>query len=444
MAAYYSRDLFRSTAANLICRWCVRYYNKYNDAPGPKIEDIFERWSLKKRDKELIKHIANFLSELSDEYEDLKKEINADYALDIARQYFNSVKLAKVVDDVEDDISDGEVDKAIQKVESFRTIDVGVGRGVDLFQNPDAVREAFEHKSEILVDYPGALGKFFGYALERDGFVSFMGPEKRGKTWWLIDLAYRAMLQKKKVAFFEVGDLSERQLIKRFCIRNAKRPIRPQTYEYPKKLKPPESRKGMAKVKHKEKIAKKSLSWRRAWKEMSRTMKKKLGTKHSYLKISTHANSSINVAQIKGMVKGWINNGWHPDIIVIDYADILDMSYYGLDGRDRIDETWRQMRRMSQELHCLVATATQSDAASYTSKTVGMKHFSNDKRKLAHVTGMVGINQTKQEKRQGLYRLNWVVLREEDYNPLDCVHTAGCLKVGNPAIKSCLYERDKE
>jgi len=442
IATYYSRDLFQSTAANLICQWCVRYYNKYNEAPGSKIEEIFERWSLKKKDKDLIKHLASFLSELSDEYEELQENINADYALDIARHYFNSVKLSRMIDDIEDDISDGEVDTAIQKIEAYRTIDIGMGRGIDLFQNPDVIREAFEYQSEILVQYPGALGKFFGHALERDGFISFLGPEKRGKTWWLIDLAYRAMLQKRRVAFFEVGDLSERQLVKRFCIRSAKKPIKPKTYEYPIRIKQPESRKGIAKVKHEERISKKYLSWRKAWKAMQTIQKRKMGTEHSYLKVSTHPNSSINVNQIKSMSQGWINNGWHPDIIIIDYADILDMNYYGFDGRDRIDETWKQMRRMSQELHCLVVTATQSDAASYTSKTIGMKHFSNDKRKLAHVTGMVGINRTKQEKRLGLYRLNWVVLREEDFDPMACVHVAGCLTVGNPAVKSCLFERE--
>ena len=81
-------------------------------------------------------------------------------------------------------------------------------------------------------------------------------------------------------------------------------------------------------------------------------------------------------------------------------------------------------------------TATQADAASYKQDTIDSSNFSEDKRKLAHVTGMVGINSSEAEKEFGLQRLNWIVLRESDFNSSRCVHVAGCLDVGNPAILS--------
>jgi hypothetical protein len=83
-----------------------------------------------------------------------------------------------------------------------------------------------------------------------------------------------------------------------------------------------------------------------------------------------------------------------------------------------------------------VVTATQTDADSYDAKVLKRGNFSEDKRKYAHVTGMVGINQTDREKAEGLYRLNWVVLRELEFSESKCVWTAGCLAIGNPAIVS--------
>jgi len=125
------------------------------------------------------------------------------------------------------------------------------------------------------------------------------------------------------------------------------------------------------------------------------------------------------------------------DVVVIDYADILLMES-GDDNRNKINECWKQLRRLSQTWHCLVITATQSDAASYTAGTMGRQHFSEDKRKLAHVTGMIGLNQTEDEKEEAIMRLNWIARRESHYVERKCIYVVGCLPIANPAIKSTL------
>ena len=107
-----------------------------------------------------------------------------------------------------------------------------------------------------------------------------------------------------------------------------------------------------------------------------------------------------------------------------------------METRDQINETWAAMRRMSQELHCLVMTVTQADADSYEADLLRRSNFTNDRRKYDHVTYMFGLNQTDGEKRKGLYRLNWLVGREEDYSETRCCFTAGCLAVSSPMILS--------
>ena len=139
---------------------------------------------------------------------------------------------------------------------------------------------------------------------------------------------------------------------------------------------------------------------------------------------------------IREIVVGWGREEGIPDIVVIDYADILKMDVPGLDKRDQINGTWKQLRALSQSLHCLVVTATQSDASSYKMETIQMGNFSEDKRKHAHVTGTVGLNQTKEENRLGVMRLNWIVAREHQFNSYKCGHVAGCLDIANPDIKS--------
>lgn len=80
--------------------------------------------------------------------------------------------------------------------------------------------------------------------------------------------------------------------------------------------------------------------------------------------------------------------------------------------------------------HALVITATQANALAYEAKTLGMKHFSRDKRKLAHVTGMFALNQTMVEKERQIMRYNWIVLRESDFNVARCLHVGTAFAVG--------------
>jgi hypothetical protein len=91
---------------------------------------------------------------------------------------------------------------------------------------------------------------------------------------------------------------------------------------------------------------------------------------------------------------------------------------------------------MSQEFHNLVVTATQANAKSFTAEILNMEHFSEDNRKFAHVTGMVGINQTNDEKKEQLQSLNWLVLREDEFDITKTVYAANCLAIANPAVKS--------
>jgi len=438
IASKWQDNMFRNRWSNLIAVWCVRYYHRYDKAPGNQIENLFDSWSNKTKDKETIIPVEKFLDSLSKDYENLNVESNSDYIIDVAGRYFNQVKMEKLIETIQDDLDINNIDKAQKQIVGFSKIDMGVGEGIDILQDTEAIKEAFRDRRESLITYPGALGKFFKDALERDAFISFMAPEKRGKTFWLIDMAYRAMIQRKKVAFFETGDLSQNQIMRRLMIRVSGRPFYPCTVNYPTDI---TMTKGdeIASVDTKRKTCTTRLSWRKANKACRSAMKK-AHSKKSFFRLSCHPNSTLFVKGIQNILEDWAREEWVPDIIIIDYADILNMQYHGLEGRDRVNEAWKQLRSLSQTYHCLVVTATQSDAASYGAKTIRMKHFSEDKRKLAHVTGMIGINCTKDEKEEGIMRLNWIALRESDFNVDRFVHVAGCLAISNPAIKSCFEE----
>ena len=256
-------------------------------------------------------------------------------------------------------------------------------------------------------------------------------------TFWLLDMAWRAMQQGRHVAFFEVGDMSEGQIMLRFACRAAKRPLKATTSDkpvwYPTSIEHvPDTR--FAAVEREERHFEEAMTWKEANQYLKLT-REKYGNK---LKLSTHPNSSISVSGMRSVLDSWARAGWgSPDVIVVDYADLLSPPASAGDSeRDQINATWKELRALGQETHSLVVTATQSNAESYDAETLSMRNFSGDKRKNAHVTGMVGINQTPDEKLVGLQRLNWVVLRESEFVSERVCHVAGCLSIANPAVHS--------
>lgn len=436
IASKWESGLFKSQWGNLIGQWCVDFYNEYEAAPKEEIESLFESWAGSVHaDDDTIRIVEKFLGNLSDEYQNYEDASNSNYTIDIASKYFNKVKLKRLSDSISGDVSSGDVEKALNSVNQYGQIEMGSGAGIDVLTDEDAIRESFEEAQEPIIQYPQALGDFFKGALQRDAFISFMGSEKRGKTWWLLDIAWRAMCQRKKVALFEVGDMSQNQIMRRLMTRAIRKPLTPQKYDYPTFIEK-EHGTPMCLVDFDHRETTKSVGWQTALKACKKVLKTKVKSKDSMLRLSCHPNSTLTVAGIKSILQNWERDGWVPDVIVIDYADILAPPIGYKDTRDQINATWKQLRALSQSNHCLVVTATQADANSYTTNTIGRSNFSEDKRKFAHVTGMVGLNATPEEKENGITRLNWIVLRESAFSETHCCHVAGCLAIGNPAIRS--------
>lgn len=444
IASKWEDKMFSSRWANVVAEWCVAYYKKYKYEPGKNIERLYYRWANKTHDEETKKLVADFLSSLSDEYE--HHNANPDFIIDQAGELFNTNKAQRLVDTISGCLAMGKADEAMEAIHSFRKVEIGVGAGIDLLNDEEAVKSTFAQQESIkLIEFPGGVGRFFGNSLERDGFIGVMAPDKTGKSQLLQEFAYRGVSQRRRVAFFAVGDMSERQMKMRFLSRFSGIPVKssdgswPYSVQWPSDIKLPENGGEESKIAHVDfetKVFDKALNGNMSWDACEKFMSKKVKSSQSFLKLSCHFNSSINVEGIEEILGEWERDGWTADVVIIDYADILAPPYGKMEPREEINTTWKQMRALSQKKHCLVITASQSDAEAYDRYIITRRNFSGDKRKLAHVTGMMAINVTNDEKEIGVARYNWIVLREGEYTSNRCCHVAGCLAVARPIIVS--------
>lgn len=437
--------LFSEKYSNLIGTWCVDFYRKYKEAPKKAIEGLLLKWSRKNQDEALLTSIEKLITQVHDLYEAYEEDLNVELTISEANTHFNEVRQTKLFTEFEAlreaKATHLEIDELLDKWTKRVNIG-GEDSGIDLFNDPDSIREAFDEKTqECLVPYKGhdnGIKKFLGDSLSRGNFVTLLGPEKRGKTWILMDMALRAVEGRKKVAFFEIGDLSKNQTIRRFAAMVAKKAMKPCEYRVPLAI---EDQGGVVSItKYKEVNQTKPLDWQYAIKAFDEMKTHKIKSKKTYFQLVCCPAGTMSVDGIYSWLDRWEQDydGWKPDVVVIDYADLMVNTNKFTEQRDSINEIWLRLRGLSLHLNGLVLTATQANRSSYKAGIIKMDHISEEKRKLSHVTGAIGLNQTSDEKRENIIRWNWVVLREEDYVPNNCVHVAQCLRSGRPVVRSIM------
>ena len=157
------------------------------------------------------------------------------------------------------------------------------------------------------------------------------------------------------------------------------------------------------------------------------------------MKLIAFPNDTLTISRIDQQLDAWESQeSFIPDVIIIDYMDLIvpDTLHSGEQVRHGIGKIWGGVRRMSQERHCLVLSASQSDTESYDTKWITSKNFSESKQKNAHVTGMITLNQTREEKRRKVMRLGTILTREEEFDDHKGVAILQSLEQGRPLIAS--------
>ena len=446
LSSLKGKQPFRSKHANIVAEWCFGYHERYKRAPSRTVENLFRDWAGTTKDEHAVKLIETLLESLSGEYERLSEEIVPARVIDRATKLFEENRLRSLQEGIGDALSAGKPDKAKELVAQYGRDAIGADAPTGAFllndlSNLDALFA--KESSDVLIRYPGALGRFFGDQLARDRFVAFMGPEGRGKSWWLIDIAWRALQDHRKVAYFDMGDMWD-DLDRRIYSRAAGFPLSSSDGKWPCKVSWPkgidfsgkEAQAGPCEVREYPEPLN-ALIARRGVDAFLRT---KLKSNRHYFYRDRFPTKTQTVAGIRSVLLRLAAGGFQPDVCIIDYADIIAPPNNRLDARDAINENWTALRSLSLEFHVLLVTATQTNRDSYDSRSISSKHISDDKRKRAHVNALWTINCTPEEEKHQIQRLGTDKIRA-GAKTLPQVYVANCLALAHPSVCSAFRKQ---
>ena len=404
--------------ARIIAGWVKEFYNNFKRAPEKDILKLYRAKCEEISDEALQDNVLTFIQRLDEDYDSVS-QFNVDFALQEAVSYLKKLQLQNLNADIDAYLTSGDIGKAENLITKFRGVEKESGKSVSVLGNSDALVNSFTKEDDLLFEFKGAYGAVIG-KVHREDFIAFLAPMKRGKTWALIDAGVTAMMNGLKVLHCSL-EMSESQMLKRYwtCMSGQVNEDK-DDIDYPYF----ESDGDKWTVEHKT-ISRKAVSISEIQKKQKQLKRMFRGGDIRVLAVPAYSESvEMLDMDIENLVQ---NEGYVPDVIIVDYADIMMPSEKG-DYRNQIDGIWKRLRGMAQKRKCVVFTASQSGRASI-GKNVDATDIAEDIRKLAHVTSMVSLNQTEIEKKNGILRLKQLAVREGEQEFRQAVCTQ-CFSIG--------------
>jgi hypothetical protein len=509
MCGEHKATLFSEGPAQHVASWIFKFWEQYHKAPNNAVDlrILFETGSRKIPDIDMRELIEGILDSLAEEYEVQPEEWeggNLDLLRENAYKFLRMKALMQLSDKLGEIIQIRDIDESInlgeEVISQFRKLQSMGVEDVQSWDDKDAIRDSLERVEKPLFSLPGELGKIVNNQFVEGGFISLMGPEKRGKSYLLMEIALQACKQRVPAALVQAGDMDTWEMIQRIQVRLAKKSNRerycgelaipildcaknqrdectlrqrtcliglvdgPNQNSKRNKKKNEDEDDMVNRLSPKDIVKRnpdyipcsecrkdKNDEYEGAYfwtlrppvdpltaDEAIKISQKVKATWKSDLRISSHPADSLSVSGLRQLLDEWdVYGNFRPKVVVLDYMDLLASERYaGKEFRHAQNEIWKQVRGLAQERKILIVTATQADAASYDKKTLTMANFSEDKRKYAHVTAMWGLNQTPLEKFYGLMRINQLVARGDYFSSRETVTILQSLQTGQPMISS--------
>jgi hypothetical protein len=136
------------------------------------------------------------------------------------------------------------------------------------------------------------------------------------------------------------------------------------------------------------------------------------------LMLKSYPMTTTNLTDIKNDINALEQiESFVPDVICIDYADILGPEDSHAGDMSNINKTWQLLKNLAETKYCLVVTATQGNKASGETKNVQANQVSWDVRKNDHVDAQFALSQDPNEKRAGVLRLSNTLHRWQQFDP---------------------------
>lgn len=464
-------EFFVNEYAQIIGKWVLEYYETYKKAPQTNIQQIYEAHK-SNIDKAAADLISTYLVKVSESYLDEEDSgVNDDYVFDNTLAYFNRRDMEIRMQKAQSFLLVGKDDEAKAALTEKTMLSKVIGGWEPAFTK-EAIIQTYHEEDRTVFSLPGALGELVG-PIQKGWFIAVLGGFKIGKSFSLQEFEVAALTCRARVAVISL-EMSIDDCRKRFysritghgaegellfpvfdCLKN-------QTGSCPKSYHRTNTVTLRASAKEKlvynpsytpctycrtasptdyipetyfQPLTLKKPTLKRMIKDVS-AFEAMYGNRIMF-KAFPRFSASVDDVRIALDSLEYQEN-FIPDVIVVDYADILRPSrgVSNKEPRYGIDDIWKNLAALAAERKCIVVTASQGNRGSLKKVQKEESDVAEWIGKIGHVDAFLALNQTPMEKKKGVLRYSLLAHRHKDFNPLDNVIVLQHLKTGQAHLDS--------
>lgn len=473
----FNTGYMKNSFARIICFWCMDYFKQYKKAPQGHIKDIYlveSESGMTKEDKELV---GDFLAKLSSQFEEAPA-INSDYLRDIAFTYFRKRELQIRTELAKRYLEVDKIEEAEDQFSKYKKIAYQTSGWFNPFDSKEMI-EVFDTEDQDVFLLPGAIGQIVG-PIERDWFVAVLAPFKRGKTWFLQEMAVRAAFQNLRIVFIslemkkknikerlyrrltglgsktgedvflfptfdcvhnQIGDCvrEERTNHVRLCDSIEEKPEFDIELDYKPCVYCRDHMIRDYKVGSWFEVMEVPKFDIKSTRRKVRAIEQMYGDNFRFICYPRFLAGISDIRRDLFILEQ--HEGYIPDMIIVDYADILKPDTNG-DKRNQIDDIWKNLASLAAERHCIVFTASQGTRGSIYKSDMSQDDLAEWIGKLAHVDIFLGLNQSPKEKESKVIRTNLLVHRHKESDESVSAMMLQQLELGQFAMDTHIVKRE--
>ncbi len=352
-------------------RILTSYYDKYKLAPtlaavNEEVRDLVNGTRVKKEKEkdyqECVERLVN--ADLSD------AAYIKDRVVAFGKRQALTEAILKSVDDLKTGSDFGIIEHRIKEANQVGQ-DIG-DLGTSYFDTIDERLERYDQRdTEKIPTGIDLIDKVMAGGLGRGELGVVIAPPGTGKTLSLVNIGANAIKQGKNVVHFSL-EMSEERVSQRYDST-----FTDKDFNY---------------IKENKTNVSKALSM------LGKMRKGKLMIKSYPTRTCTLEMMKSYLSKIK------LSSGFVPDLIIIDYADIMRPTSVYKERRNELEILYEEIRGMAQEYNAALWTASQTNRGALEKKVVTIADLAESFGKAAVADFMIAISQTKAEKKNNELR----------------------------------------
>lgn len=385
-------SLFQSSVYRVMVEAAYGYIDQFKKPPKDHMPDLLEEY-LQKGDK-----TAELYHQILGAVFTLKENINASFVMMKLTSFVRQQRMKIGIVKASDLITEGNLEQAEVELEAALRQRLQLfAPGMTLAEGVVAIRAGKVREGYINIGIKELDEAKLGPAKKE--IQLFMAPPKRGKSWWLVNLAKQALMQRQKVVYITLeiseGQITQRILQSLFSMTQTKTKPMITSFE----------RDDLGRLLG---FKKEQITGRPSVEEGGASYAQKMLAKLHFrdnLLVKEFPTGMLTVSGVIAYLDALDRiSRFVPDLLIIDYPDLMkiDVNNYRLD----LGVIMKQLRGVAVERNLGLATVRQANRVGTGAKLLLDIHASEAFSTIADADTVITYSQTREEKALGLARLH--------------------------------------